>query len=97
MNLAQAGYGTNYISIVPASELSIDEKNIIKLRVYPNPVGNTLHFSNTLDNNTITIYNPAGQKIKEHNAQKTIEVSDLTSGVYFIKTNKGEVSKFIKK
>jgi len=95
--LSAGRYGTNYISIVPATELSIDEKNIIKLRVYPNPVGNTLHFSNTLDYNTITIYSAAGKKIKEHNAQKTIEVSDLTSGVYFIKTDKGEVSTFIKK
>lgn len=64
-------------------------------QLYPNPTDNILRFSETLKN--IEIYNSNGQLVinKIENADK-ISVGHLTTGIYFIKTNKG-IMKFIVK
>jgi len=73
--------------------------------VYPNPVSNTLNLSSkeNIEASSINIYNTLGQLVLViPNAQntKSIDVSSLSAGNYFIKINsdKGTSNaKFIKK
>jgi len=64
------------------------------LSAYPNPVvGNTLRLNKISD---IKIYSIAGQVLVDQSQTKQISIEILPAGLYFIKTNKGEVIKFIK-
>lgn len=81
----------------------IVEINNPKIRIYPNPVSNHLFIENTgIQKTTAQIFNISGRLIQEfelnfneNNATKSIEVSQLTAGFYFLRignTNR----KFIK-
>ncbi|UOX33309.1 T9SS type A sorting domain-containing protein [Flavobacterium sediminilitoris] len=74
-----------------------------KFTLYPNPVQDVLHF-NSKENITIQsveIYNMLGQVVLTvPNATKSVDVSNLTKGNYFVKVNteKGSSNtKFVKK
>lgn len=60
--------------------------------IYPNPVARELHLSKVMN---VAIYNTNGQRIKVFRDVKTIDVSDMASGVYFIRSEEGETLKFI--
>jgi len=74
--------------------------------VYPNPVSSkelTLNFiPNNSENYAVSICNTLGQNVKEitlndsHSGSETIDVSDLTAGIYFIKL-KGNHTEGVKK
>lgn len=72
--------------------------------VYPNPVNNELHFSNpnNIEVANIVINDVSGKQVVSLNANgitNAIDVSNLQSGIYFIKfttENKTLVKKFIK-
>jgi Secretion system C-terminal sorting domain len=74
-----------------------------KLKVYPNPVSNILNIENGEQMTKISVYNLLGQELiskKMNDFRSEIEVSNLSSGTYFVKINaeKGEqVIKIIKK
>jgi hypothetical protein len=70
--------------------------------VYPNPVDNDLFIRSNKTFSQVAIYNVAGTQVKGYgNALKSVNVSDLKAGVYFIRltdTNGNNVSsRFIKK
>ena len=75
--------------------VSIQEDNI-KLKIYPNPVGNILTIDCEEIVNTVQIFDIQGNKIIELKTQNKIDVSNLTSGVYFIRINNKFKNKFIK-
>lgn len=81
---------------VDLSSLSTNEFNRNDLLIYPNPANELLNLKG-FESNKITIVNSFGQIIKSFKIENNqIDISDLKSGVYFIKT--GNVySKFIKK
>ena len=65
-----------------------------KLEVYPNPTtGPFLNVSQTIESGQI--FNNVGQTYKVVTNTNRINIADLTPGIYFIKTNKGETAKFI--
>lgn len=69
-------------------------ENIFPL--YPNPVKDIIFLENTIDNQDVTIYSVTGFVVmKGIVINNTIDVSDLSSGVYFVKTN-NQIAKFIK-
>ena len=90
--------GDNTINIADLNNPDYD------IKMYPNPTSDHLSFS--LGHNDVIkayqIYDITGKKVM-HNSKvekRSIEVSKLTKGFYFIKikTNRGELSgKFIKK
>ena len=88
-------HSTSYIS-VHAATLSLDDNNTIQLTVFPNPVKNKLYLPDHINFNAATIYNSVGQKVKHIISQQSIDVSTLKDGVYIIKTDSGETSKFLK-
>ena len=71
------------------------------ISVYPNPVVETINISNA-EGSQIVIYNMYGQQLKlveNADANTMISVSDLSSGVYFVKItsgNKENTVKFVK-
>lgn len=70
-----------------------------KIKIHPNPVQNTLHIENIHGN--VTLYDLYGRAIKSNininDANKTIDVSKLSSGVYFLAFKNKQVVKFLKK
>jgi len=70
--------------------------------VYPNPAENNLYIGLNTDFSKVVIYNVLGAQVKEYgNTLHIVNVSDLKTGVYFIRmtdTNgKTVTSRFIKK
>jgi len=89
-----------------AEVTKIAEGNFVDIQVYPNPATDVLFVSaiDGLANNTIQVYNIAGDLVKtvfvETSALSKIEVADLTPGMYLLEINKGEEiihEKFIKR
>ena len=92
----------NYtITVYRAGKTGISETETGKINLYPNPVKDELTIENgELTINKITIADLSGKSIQQINgSQKQINVSALSSGIYFVKieTDKGVVTKkFIK-
>lgn len=64
--------------------LSTTEQELIPVKIYPNPVSETLNFSKSLKD--ITIYDLTGRTIKSFTGnQDKIDVSTLSNGNYFLK------------
>ncbi len=63
--------------------------------VYPNPAKNTeqIYFNKVV---SVFIYDALGQEISSSMNIQSFNISALNSGVYFIKTNTGELLKFVK-
>ncbi len=84
------------------SPLSINENLLNNLSIYPNPVNKTLHLNTNLElkNSLISVFNIQGKRVLNSKfISKDLDVSKLTTGVYFlriIKDNKQVKLKFIK-
>jgi hypothetical protein len=63
--------------------LSIDDIDFKNIVVYPNPTTNTLNIRTTLDI-TYTLYDFMGKLIVENSKERTIDMSSLANGVYFL-------------
>ncbi len=88
----------NYtITVYRAGKTGISETETGKIKIYPNPVKNELRIENgELTINKITIADVSGKSIQQINgSQKQINVSALSSGIYFMKieTDKGIVTR----
>lgn len=92
---------TNMVSTEIAESLSIEEVEVKWFTVYPNPVDNTINISfvNSLEN--IEIYNQLGQVVYKTYNETSIDVSELESGIYFLRIEDelrhNEVIKIIKR
>jgi hypothetical protein len=56
--------------------------------VYPNPVKNVLHFKQKV--NAVTIANIAGQTILQKYEVTSVDMSNLKTGLYFVKIAEGD-------
>ena len=66
--------------------LNIDEVEFDNIIVFPNPTKNRLSIKTNLDI-TYTLYNSIGKLIIEDSKEKTIDMSTLAKGVYFLSIN----------
>ncbi len=92
--------GTTHFSEDCTGTLGIDNKKLNdQLNVFPNPANEILNFE--LKNPTaISIINMIGEEVYQGNvnSNSTIDISEFSSGIYFIKDlNNGQTFKFIKK
>jgi hypothetical protein len=82
--------------------LGVKENELVSLIYWPNPVKNSLYVKTKQDLkiNSLSFYNNLGQLVQEiKNPNETIDVSELQSGIFFIKilSDKGsDKGKFIK-
>ncbi len=80
--------------------LATNETSFNKVQFYPNPVKDVLTVSSSKKVNSISVYNVAGQLVKTAQNANTVNMSNLSAGVYVVKTDvegKTETSKVIKK
>ncbi len=73
--------------------------NVEKITIYPNPTTNRITISTSDRITTVAINNLMGQTIYSqlyNSPEVKIDVADLPTGMYFIKINGSEVSKFVK-
>ncbi|GAO30828.1 glycosyl hydrolase [Geofilum rubicundum] len=77
----------------PTSVNSIEANS--ELPFYPNPVTDVMHFNFEVPTQ-VEIFDMSGMKWLESSVQQQLDVSALSPGVYFIKTEQG-VAKFIKR
>ena len=102
-NVADALANTNWTKDATASysafcerALSVDEFLEDNISLYPNPTSTSfkIQLSNRLELESIEIYNLVGKKVLR-TKESLINVTDLSSGIYFIKitTDKGEINK----
>lgn len=80
--------------------LGIEEAIAVQLSIFPNPVENTIFIQNHygLDIYSVSLYDTLGRKVMENTeATESIDVSNLTAGIYFIHitTDSGIVTKKI--
>jgi hypothetical protein len=76
------------MNVIEGSTLGINEVNAEKFSVYPNPASEYMITDTTVfEPYTITVFNSLGEKIlvqKEQNRQATVDVSSLSSGLFFV-------------
>lgn len=84
----------SWISFKNDGILSVKDKNISKFKVYPNPVTDnklTIEVPNNEKISSIEMYNILGTKVmtrsEVNSANKTLDVSNLSSGLYMLKLN----------
>ena len=80
-----------------SNSLAINDLKSFSFTIYPNPVTSVISISSDLKTNQVDIYSVTGAKIDTRKVKEnSVDVSNLNSGVYFIKYDKA-FSKFIKK
>lgn len=85
---------TNFCTVLEIDELM---SNNTAVKMFPNPVREKIHFSETVDD--VELFDVNGKKLKNSSGVSFVDVADLPQGIYFIrvKAGKGEFSKkFIK-
>lgn len=85
-----------------STNITLSKNNIEKVNynVSPNPVTSTFSVNSEYKIDSVEIYNIAGQKVLESNITQNLDVSSLSSGVYFVNSIANGIqltSKFIKK
>ncbi len=83
---------TIQLDLVPP--LGLDDSSLVD--IYPNPSEGAITFTSSIKIETVTIWDMAGNYIFEINEiDSTIDISQLTSGIYLlkVKTNEGVFSK----
>lgn len=76
--------------------LTTSDFNGISSSIYPNPVSTIINISNKVKTQTYKVIDLQGKTVKDVEATGSIDVSDLSSGVYVLKTDVG-AAKFVKK
>ena len=90
-------------NITEGSALSVIDETLIDVSIYPNPVENELTIKTSADviNKIATVFDINGKRVLNTKIKSTtIDVSSLTSGVYFLRLeSEGKIikRKFIKK
>jgi hypothetical protein len=77
------------------------EAETVSLNVYPNPVENTLFFTNEMTGTQVSIFSAAGSLVSEQKVMdNSLDVSSLAAGIYFVVFDKDGTKmtkRFIKK
>src|SRR5690625_1183143 len=86
---------------LPDEPIAIQELDEVNIKLYPNPVSNTLniHFTEDIKIQSLQIYNIIGQKvmeIKELNATN-IDIGHLKSGIYYVEIIDHQANNTVKK
>ena len=80
------------VAITAINDLQQEPAFPTDFRIWPNPVSRELRFNKAVD---AAIYNAAGQRMKVFRNRESIDVSDLSRGIYFLNTDQGETRKLI--
>ena len=81
---------------VNSSSLSSDEDIVTTVKIYPNPVQNTLYIKGVSNQFNLQVFTITGQHILDNPNSTAIDVSQLKQGMYFIKIIEGQKSSYLK-
>jgi len=76
------------------NSLSLEETILSanKFKVYPNPTSDFINIDTSIENlMSISIYNLLGEEVYKSDFKTKIDVSDLNSGIYFVKASSNSV------
>lgn len=65
--------------------LSVPELEHDAISIFPNPANDYINIKSEIDINLVEIYSLQGQKIISYKKQNSIDVSNLSNGIYFLK------------
>ncbi len=88
------------VEFISTSQLGLtDEKPFSSVSVFPNPATHLLQISNSNKESEYKILNLQGERVKNGVIlnENSIDISELDSGIYFIKVDEQKSIKFIKK
>ena len=94
---AAAAWEIDYVRVVTVV-YSVEENDAVSFNLYPNPASNSINIVADRDAEA-QVVDMAGRQVMSVNVVEgvnTINVADLTSGVYFVRMN-GAVVKFVKR
>lgn len=96
--LVYTGENCDILTEVPP--LSVDNFELVSIKIYPNPTQNIFSIStdSSVTIKSVTIFNSIGQRLKSFSSEDSFfDISDFVSGVYFIKieTDQGFVNERI--
>ncbi|WP_157208982.1 T9SS type A sorting domain-containing protein [Mariniflexile maritimum] len=77
--------------------LSSKDFKIKNVAVYPNPANDNISISGDNAIKSVSVFDILGKEVLTFKKHTNLNISDLTAGIYILKTDKGSVSKFIKK
>lgn len=86
----------NSISENCANLLSVDETSLNDLSVYPNPTQGILNFSFTQSIDRVQVYNITGSVVLSKENVSSINLENLSDGMYMVKVSVDNNSEFIK-
>ena len=75
-----------------SSVLESDDSKELSFRVFPNPAVGKLSFNKTTN---VALYNGLGERVRVEMGVNSLDVSDLTPGVYYVQSSEGETAKLI--
>jgi hypothetical protein len=81
-------YAIDNFSLTINDPLSVQQNSIAGLNIYPNPVSNGTFYitSNSNETKVVTVYDLLGKQVLNvTTSNSAVNVSNLTSGVYFVK------------
>jgi hypothetical protein len=85
------------VSKIPEAQLGIDEQNArLEFKIHPNPTTDFIFLSNWNFNGEYEIYDILGNSLSKENLTERIDVSNLSSGIYFLKIEQ-TIKRFLKK
>jgi len=94
VTLVQDVLANQVITITNDNVLGANDSVFEKVSLYPNPVKNILKLNTNINVDTLQVFNLLGQKIMEYSKVKTINVSTLNKGIYYLKIISNEDSKY---
>lgn len=68
--------------------------------LYPNPVENTFQITTSEEIRSVSVFSVAGREVANFNSQQDYDISQLSTGMYFVKiqSTKGEkVQRIVKR
>lgn len=88
-SLTFAIHGLDKLKVTALQEPTLEKTGF---KVYPNPTTRIVYFNKTTD---IAIYNIEGKRLRVERNTNQVDVSDLTTGMYFVQTAEGETAKLM--
>jgi hypothetical protein len=89
------GIITDFVANNPT--LSVDSKSLITSKLSPNPTDGELRLDESVDYNSVSIYDIVGKKVMQAGKSSVLNVSALDKGVYVLVTDTNLKGKFVKK
>jgi len=91
-SLTFAIHGFDELTVVGLQEPDIPEDEV-GFHIYPNPTLQTVFLAGTMD---VALYNQSGQRLRVYRGVDSIDVSQLPTGVYYLRNEQGLIAELVK-